>query len=98
VKLYFAPGACSLAPHIIAREAGLQVDLVKVSFSNDARTAEGRDFYTINPLGAVPALGVDSGELLTETRLFCNILPSRRRNPTWVLLRPVWHAGDSSSC
>lgn len=74
MKLYFAPGACSLAPHIIAREAGLQVDLVKVSFSKDARTAEGRDFYTINPLGAVPALGLDSGELLTENAVILQYL------------------------
>ena len=57
MKLYFAPGACSLAPHIIAREAGLKLDLVKVSFSNDARTAEGRDFYTIQSAWRRTGLG-----------------------------------------
>jgi glutathione S-transferase len=74
MKLYFAPGACSLAPHIIAREAGLKVDLVKVTFSDDARTAEDRDYYTINPLGAVPALGLDGGEVLTENAVILQYL------------------------
>lgn len=65
MKLYYAPGACSLSPHIVLREAGATFDLSKVDFSN-RKTAEGEDFNSINPKGAVPALRLDDGEVLTE--------------------------------
>ena len=65
MKLYYAPGACSLSPHIVSEEAGVPVDLVKVDLK--AHTLEdGSDFHKINPKGSVPALMLDSGELLTE--------------------------------
>jgi glutathione S-transferase len=65
MKLYFAPGACSLSPHIVAEEAGLNLELIKVDLK--AHTLEdGSDFYRINPKGSVPVLILDSGEMLTE--------------------------------
>ena len=65
MKLYYMPGACSLSPHIVALEAGLTVQLEKVD-GKTKRTASGADFLQINPKGYVPALQLDSGEVLTE--------------------------------
>jgi glutathione S-transferase len=76
MKLYYAPGACSLAPHIIAREAGLNLDLEKVEFGPDGRRAGGRDYWTINPKGTVPALELDGGEVLTENAVVLQYLAS----------------------
>jgi glutathione S-transferase len=65
MKLYYAPGACSLSPHIVAREAGINLDLVKVDTGAHA-VKEAGDFYKVNPKGYVPALQFDDGEVLTE--------------------------------
>jgi glutathione S-transferase len=65
MKLYYAPGACSLAPHIAAREAGLQVELDKVDLRN-RKTAGGEDFSAVNPKGYVPAVRMEDGSVLTE--------------------------------
>ena len=65
MKLYYAPGACSLSPHIALLEAGLPYDLVKVDL-RAKKLENGDDFLKVNPKGQVPALGLDSGELITE--------------------------------
>lgn len=65
MKLYYAPGACSLATHILMREAGLPVELEKVDIRNKS-TEHGEDWMGLNPKGYVPALRMDDGEVLTE--------------------------------
>ncbi|POZ63554.1 glutathione transferase GstA [Chromobacterium alticapitis] len=65
MKLYFAPMACSLAPHIILRELGRSFELIRVN-NQTKRTAEGGSFLDINSKGYVAALTLDNGETLTE--------------------------------
>jgi glutathione S-transferase len=65
MKLYLAPGACSLADHIALHEAGLEFDHVRVDLRTK-RTENGGDFNEVNPKGYVPALVLNDGELLTE--------------------------------
>lgn len=65
MKLYYSPGACSLSPNIVAHEAGIPLELVKVD--TKAKTvAGGGDFLKVNPKGYVPALEISPGEVLTE--------------------------------
>ncbi len=65
MKLYYSPGACSLSPHIALCEAGLPYDLVKVDLKAK-KLENGDDYLAVNPKGQVPALMLDSGELVTE--------------------------------
>ena len=65
MKLYYSPGACSLSPHIVAREAGLDIELVKTDLKTK-HTADGGDFTAINGKGYVPTLQLDNGQVLTE--------------------------------
>ena len=65
MKLYISPGACSLSPHIVFREAGIPFDMETVDLGTK-RTKSGKDFKTINPKGSVPALELEGGQVLTE--------------------------------
>jgi glutathione S-transferase len=65
MKLYYSPGACSLSPHIVLREAGLRFEPVLAS-TKTHKLQDGTDYYTINPKGYVPTLELDNGERLTE--------------------------------
>lgn len=65
MKLYYAPGACSLATHIVLREGGFTFDIEKVDLQSK-RTERGTDFRSVNSFGYVPTLVLDSGEQLTE--------------------------------
>jgi len=67
MKLYFTPGTCSLAPHIVIRELGLPLELRRVRIGpNPTVVADGSDFRALNPLGYVPLLELDDGRLLGE--------------------------------
>ncbi|NHN86215.1 glutathione S-transferase [Acetobacter musti] len=65
MKLYYSPGACSLASHIILRETGMPYTLEKVDLQKKV-TETGQDFWKINPRGAVPTIGIEPGVILTQ--------------------------------
>lgn len=73
MKLYFSPGACSLAPRIVMHELGVAFESEKVN-GKTKMTAGGADFRTINPKAYVPALQLDNGEVLTEAAIIMQYL------------------------
>ncbi|NML24548.1 glutathione transferase GstA [Zoogloea dura] len=86
MKLYYSPGACSLSPHIVLREAGFDFSIERVNL-RDRQTESGQDFAEINPKGYVPALVLDNGELLTEGPAIVQYLADQA--PEKGLLPPV---------
>ena len=72
MKLYYMPGACSLATHILLREAGLPVELERVG--RDKKTEHGENFLEVTPKGYVPALRMEDGEILTENAVVQNYI------------------------
>ena len=77
MKLYFSPGACSLAPHIALEEAGIPFEAVKVDLRTH-KLADGTDYYTINPKGYVPLLELDNGERLSEVAVILQYIADRK--------------------
>ena len=76
MKLYYSPCACSLSPHIALLEAGLPHELVKVDL-RAKKLENGDDYLTVNPKGQVPALQLDSGEIVTEGPVIVQMIADR---------------------
>jgi glutathione S-transferase len=77
MKLYFAPGSCSLSPHIVLCEAGYNFDLEQVD-NKEKKTKSGMDFWGINGKGQVPVLELDNGERITEGPAIVQYLADRK--------------------
>ena len=77
MKLYYSPGVCSLAPHIVAHEIGLPLQIEKVD-TKAKRTESGGDFLAINPKGYVPVLELDDSQFLTEGTAISQYLADRK--------------------
>jgi glutathione S-transferase len=77
MKLYYSQGACSLSPHIVARELGLDIQLEKVNTKSHTYNG-GSDYYAVNPKGYVPALEISPGEVLTEGPAIVQYLGDRK--------------------
>ena len=80
MKLYWSPGACSQAPHILLHEIGTDHDARRVDLKTK-KLEDGSDYLAINPKGAVPALQLDSGEVLTENAVILQYLGDRTSWP-----------------
>lgn len=76
MKLYIKAGACSLSPHIVLEESGLEYEIESVDLATKV-TEQGKDFLAINPKGYVPALLLDSGDILTEGAAIVQYLADR---------------------
>ena len=85
MKLYYSPGACSLSPHLVLREAGLAFEPVLAS-TKTHKLQDGTDYYGINPKGYVPLLELDNGERLTEgpaiVQYIADQVPAKKLAPT----------------
>ncbi len=93
MKLFYSTGACSLSPHIVAREAGIDLKLQKVDNTTKTMKVDG-DFWKVNPKGYVPALELDNGEILTEgaaiVQYLADLMPKSKlapQNGTWERTR-----------
>ena len=77
MKLYYSPGACSLAPHIALHEFGVPFTAVKVDLHTH-KLADGTDYYTVNPKGYVPLLELPDGERLSEAAVILQYIADRK--------------------
>src|SRR4029079_14104506 len=85
MNLFFAPGACSLSPHIVLRETGANFDLEQVN-NKEKKTKSGQDYWSINPKGQVPTLELDNGQRLTEGPAIVQWIADQ--NPDAALIPP----------
>ena len=85
MKLYYAPGACSLSPHIILRETGLDFSIERVNLK-EKKTEKGEDFLAINPKGQVPTLVLDNGDLLTEGAVIVQYIADQKPDKHLIAL------------
>jgi glutathione S-transferase len=85
MNLYYISNTCALAVHIVANEAGIPIQPLKVDLRTKTITTTGGDFLAINPKGYVPALELDNGEVLTEgpaiVQYLADLKPERRLAP-----------------
>jgi glutathione S-transferase len=83
MKLYYAPGVCSLAPHIVLRELGKKFDLEKVDLGSK-KTDGGKDFNKINVKSYVPTLEIKKGEVLTEVATILQYLADKSKTTKFL--------------
>ncbi len=84
LKLYFSPVACSLSPHIVARELGIPVDLIQIDL-NSKRLTSGGNFPAINGKEQVPVIELADGERLTEGPAIVQCLADQKPDAGLVL-------------
>ncbi|TWG49599.1 glutathione S-transferase-like protein [Aminobacter sp. J44] len=77
MKLYYSPGACSLAVHLVANEAAVPLDLVRVDLATK-KTEAGDDFLAVNPNGYVPTLLTADGDSLTEAQILVQFIADQK--------------------
>ena len=77
MKLYYAPGACSLAPHIALAEAGIAAEVIRVDLKSHT-LPDGTDYHAVNPKGYVPVLELDDGSRFTEVAVLLQIIADRK--------------------
>lgn len=77
MKIYYSPGACSMASHIALNEAGLSHDMVKVDLKSHTYDG-GKSFYDVNPKGYVPTLQLDDGSILTENAIVLQFIADQK--------------------
>ena len=77
MRLFYAPGACSLSPHIVSRELNLPIKLERMEGKTHT-LSDGADYYALNPKGSVPALQLDDGQVLTEGAVIVQYLADQK--------------------
>ena len=82
MKLYYVPGACSLAPHIILEEMGIPYTAQKLSFEDDSLNRP--EYSKINPMHAVPALALQDGTVITETSAIMQYIAEQKPSTNLV--------------
>lgn len=86
MKLFYSPGASSLSPHIVLHETGLTAEMIRVDLETKTLPSTGQSYLPINPMGKVPALELDDGEVLTEgiavLQYLADLAPASQLAPT----------------